>query len=287
MARTFLIGAVLTCASASGASALDILLTNDDGFEAPGIRALHTRLIADGHNVTMVAPNRNFSGSSASLTFAAVSVENTEPGVYAVDGSPATCTILGVTGILQARPDLVVSGINEGANLGPATPISGTVGATTAALRLFDTPIPAIAFSTDLIASGEEGDSATNKAHFNNVASYAARLIKKLEASVKGGKLLPSGIGLNVNYPPVQPTAIKGTALAQQGLKTFFALGYDDSDGDGTYLPVFGEADATGDRRLSDTLLFEDGYVTIVPTDGDFTAEAWASRWLRRAINGL
>ncbi|MDH4063715.1 MAG: 5'/3'-nucleotidase SurE, partial [Acidobacteriota bacterium] len=104
----------------------------------PGIRALLDSLRAEGHDVTLVAPATNQSGTSAALTLGVVSVtpDPTDPGIFAVGGTPATSVLLGVTGILGPgrRPDLIVSGTNDGANLGPATVISGTVGATIVAL---------------------------------------------------------------------------------------------------------------------------------------------------------
>ncbi|MFP6836722.1 MAG: 5'/3'-nucleotidase SurE, partial [Pseudomonadales bacterium] len=140
MRRTLLAVLLLTpvlvnAADPCDSPALNILLTNDDGYETIGIVALHRALKAAGHNVKRIAPARNYSGSSASLTMDAISAPR-QPNdefdeIYAVTGSPATTVLIGATAIFgpDEPVDLVVSGINDGANLGPATPISGTVGA--------------------------------------------------------------------------------------------------------------------------------------------------------------
>ena len=124
---------------------LNILLVNDDGWDAVGIQSLKSALQAAGHTVTLVAPLTNRSGSGTSLTLDVVQVQQMSTNEYAVDGTPATCVLLGISGILGARPDLVVSGINKGKNVGPDVVFSGTVGATVAALRA---GLPGIAFST-------------------------------------------------------------------------------------------------------------------------------------------
>ena len=109
---------------------MKILISNDDGYLAPGIRALARELKPVCEYLTVVAPDRNRSASSSSLT-----LENplratcVEPGVYYVDGTPTDCVHLAITGLLEEEPDMVVSGINFGANLGDDVIYSGTVAA--------------------------------------------------------------------------------------------------------------------------------------------------------------
>jgi 5'/3'-nucleotidase SurE len=109
---------------------LRILLTNDDGYDAPGIRAMHERLVAAGHDVTLVAPLNDQSGSGIRVTTQGkLYYEDHAPAVWSVDGTPADAVLVGLQHILaDDPPDLVVSGANFGPNLGYAGS-SGTVGA--------------------------------------------------------------------------------------------------------------------------------------------------------------
>lgn len=269
-------------------SKLDILLTNDDGYSAPGIQAMQAALIAAGHRVTMVAPLSNKSGSSAAITFAVVPVTNPEPGVYTVDGTPATTVLLGVSAIFPAnnRPDLIVSGINNGANIGSATPISGTVGATIAGITQLQKPIPGIAISTDLV-EGSDPTTPVNQAHFQEVAEFTARLVNKLidNSCQKNVDLLPWHTALNVNYPPLAPHDVSGVVTAVQAQLPHFVVGFAPIGG-GYYAPTFG-AGETGKDPRADTNLFDNGYVTVVPIDGDYTASAAVQTTVKQMIEGL
>ncbi len=253
--------------------ALNILLTNDDGYDTIGIVALHRALKAAGHNVKRIAPERNYSGSSASLTMdvvAAPKVPNDEfTEIYAVAGSPATTVLLGATAIFgRDEPvDLVVSGINDGANLGPATPISGTVGATIAAMKALVPPVPGIAVSTNPIS--EDAGAAENLTHVADIAEFTVRLVSTLYCSAAPWS--NGTLALNVNYPPLAPAAIKGVRIAAQGRAPYFAMGFKAASTD-RYAPDFGRAASSEDIDDSDTFLFRQGYITIVPIDGDYTA---------------
>ena len=189
--------------------ALDILLTNDDGWDSIGIQTLKLALEAAGHNVTLVAPLDNRSGSSVSLTLDTVQVQQMSGNEYAVDGTPATCVLLGISGILDGRPDLVVSGTNKGKNVGPDTPFSGTVGAAIAALRA---GLPAIAMSTKPPVNDETDPRFAE--HFQNVADFAVRLIDRLKTVNPAPGVLPKRTALNVNYPPLPPAQIPAAAGA-------------------------------------------------------------------------
>lgn len=261
----------LTLADSCQQQPLDILLTNDDGYQTPAIRALHRALAADGHKVKRIAPSRNFSGSSASITFGEVSatrVHEEELEVYAVTGSPGATVLLGATAIFpEGDLDLVISGINEGANLGPGTLMSGTVGATTVAAHALDKPIPAIAISTDLV--NEPADTTENLNHYQEVSAFMVKLVRSLQlnACASGKGLLPEKTTLNINYPPLPKEALKGVKLARQGQENYFSLGFVKTDGD-IYSTTFNKVELSADIRNSDTLLFNQGYITIVPLDG-------------------
>lgn len=180
---------------------MKILLSNDDGYLAPGLAALRRALesIAD---VVVVAPERNHSGSSNSLTLdRPLRVQHLETNFYAVNGTPADCVHIALTGLLDEAPDLVVSGINSGANLGDDTLYSGTVAAAMEGRFL---GLPAIAVSL-----------AGRKAkYFDTAGKIAAELVSKLQL-----RPLPNDILLNVNVPDVPIEDLKGVRATHLGVR--------------------------------------------------------------------
>src|SRR4051812_15399859 len=160
-----------------------ILLSNDDGYFAPGIAILAEALASLG-SVTVVAPERDRSGASNSLTLdRPLSVRKSANGYLYVNGTPTDCVHLAVTGLLEELPDVVVSGINLGANMGDDTIYSGTVAA---AMEGYLLGIPSIAVSL------------TSKAgkHYETAARVAHELVARLKAD-----LPPAPMLLNVNVP--------------------------------------------------------------------------------------
>jgi 5'/3'-nucleotidase SurE len=151
MLRLLLAVVLLAGSACAHAESLDILLTNDDGYDAPGLRVLRAALVADGHVVSVVAPARNRSGASVSIsTEGTLTWREVEPGVVAVEGTPADCVRLALTMLRDSPPDLLVSGINFGQNVGSGTLSSGTVGA---ALTGASLGVPAIAVSQTVDAN--------------------------------------------------------------------------------------------------------------------------------------
>ncbi|RYF60322.1 MAG: 5'/3'-nucleotidase SurE [Comamonadaceae bacterium] len=164
---------------------MKILISNDDGFQAPGLLALHKALstIAD---VEVVAPEHNNSAKSNALTLAApLYVHEAHNGFRYVTGTPADCVHIALKGLLPYRPDLIVSGINNGANMGDDTIYSGTVGA---AMEAYLFGIPAIA-----VSQIEKG-----WAHVDAAAEVAKRLVQQIE---KQNLLAGPAFLLNVNVP--------------------------------------------------------------------------------------
>ncbi|MBQ9579438.1 MAG: 5'/3'-nucleotidase SurE, partial [Ottowia sp.] len=160
-----------------------ILLCNDDGYQAPGIAALHEALSAFAH-VEVIAPESNNSAKSNALTLHAPLYVSTAPnGFRFVNGTPADCVHIALTGLLDWRPDMVVSGINDIGNMGDDTLYSGTVGA---AMEGCLAGIPSIAFSQ--IERGWR--------HLDDAARFAAQLVQRLGAQPPTGAWL-----LNVNIP--------------------------------------------------------------------------------------
>ena len=252
---------------------LDILLSNDDGFDKPGIVALQQALSQAKHRVVLAAPAKNASGSSASITFAPVAVEQVATNTYAISASPATAVVLAVSAHYPpgSPPDLVISGINKGANLGPATGISGTVGATTAAIKVINPPIAAIAISTDPL--GPNFSEGENSQHLQRISVFITNLVDRLtQERCKSGFLLPQGLALNINYPPRPTEEIKGIVMREQGQAPYFRISYRPSKDDANvFLPVFKTQTVENDIAESDTLSYHQGYITIVPLDGNYT----------------
>jgi len=163
---------------------MHILLSNDDGYLAPGLQTL-ARYLANEHEVTVVAPDRKGSGASNSLTLElpirAVTHDN---GFISVDGTPTDCVHLAITGLLDKEPDMVISGINAGANMGDDVLYSGTVAAATEGRFL---GLPAIAVSLA---------SHSPNMNYEPAAKVVVALVKKL-----ANTSLPKNTILNVNVP--------------------------------------------------------------------------------------
>jgi 5'-nucleotidase len=176
-----------------------ILISNDDGYFSPGIALLHRALVALAQ-VTVVAPERDRSGASNSLTLdRPLTVRRSHNGFYYVNGTPTDCVHLAVTGLLEELPDVVISGINHGANMGDDTIYSGTVAAATEGFLL---GIPSIAIS--LVAEG--GD------HYETAARVAVDLVRRFESTPFGQAVL-----LNVNVPDVPYERLTDTEVTRLG----------------------------------------------------------------------
>ena len=177
---------------------MHILITNDDGYLAPGIRALAQELVQVA-DISVVAPERNKSGASNSLTLTRpLRVEQSADGYYYVDGTPTDCVHLALSGLLDNPPDMVVSGINAGPNLGDDVLYSGTVAAAMEGRYL---GLPAIAVSL-------VGKPAT---HFSSAAQITRRVVERLTQSP-----LPDDTLLNLNVPDLpnhEIVAIEATRL--------------------------------------------------------------------------
>lgn len=180
---------------------MKILVSNDDGFLATGINVL-TEALAEIANVVVVAPDRNRSAASNSLTVhAPLRISKIAENRYSVDGTPSDCVHLALTGLLDDEPDLVVSGINHGANLGDDVIYSGTVAAAMEGRFL---GLPTIAISL-------AGDSLT---HFDTAARVVTEMVKKLERS----SLAPDTT-LNVNVPDIPYDELTGIVAARLGFR--------------------------------------------------------------------
>ena len=176
-----------------------ILVSNDDGYFAPGIEILAQTLsrLAD---VTVVAPERDRSGASNSLTLSRpLNLKKAPSGFYYVDGTPTDCVHLAVTGMLDTQPDMVVSGINSGANMGDDTIYSGTVAAATEGFLL---GIPAIAISM----------AKHDPTYYDTAAKVAVELVQRFKAETHSHPWL-----LNVNVPDVPYEQLQGMEVTRLG----------------------------------------------------------------------
>ena len=176
-----------------------ILLSNDDGYFAPGLACLAEALstIAD---IIVVAPERDRSGSSNSLTLdRPLSLHKSHNGFYYVNGTPTDCVHLAVTGMLDTLPDMVVSGINDGANMGDDTIYSGTVAAATEGFLL---GIPSLAISLARFSAG----------NFATAARVAKEIVQRFENDRLHGTVL-----LNINVPDVSYAELQGTEVTRLG----------------------------------------------------------------------
>ncbi|MFA6312492.1 MAG: 5'/3'-nucleotidase SurE [Sterolibacterium sp.] len=182
-----------------------ILLSNDDGYFAPGIEALAGAL-AEIAEITVVAPERERSGASNSLTLdRPLSLRRAANGFYYVNGTPSDCVHLAVTGMLDHLPDMVVSGINLGANMGDDTIYSGTVAAATEGHLL---GVPALAVSLDC--------RSRIGAHFETAARVARQVVERFlrgDAADFG----PEPLLLNLNVPDIPHEQLKGLRVTRLG----------------------------------------------------------------------
>lgn len=225
----FSLGVALASTSIS-ASALNIALTNDDGWDAPGIQTLKAALVEAGHTVTLAGSSENQSGSSAAIDLSSFNLRITkeadkdgetganEYSVALASGAGAEPATAGQVAINIAQQngepvDLLITGTNAGNNTGSMTNLSGTVGAVLHAISYANgVSVPAIAFSTDEVVperfcpEGEEDRCAyANYRHFKKAAAWLVEFVETLESKpgwlgYEDG-LLPEGVALNVNYP--------------------------------------------------------------------------------------
>ena len=230
-----------------------ILVTNDDGYRSEGLIALADRLKRIGE-VTIVAPFEEASAIGHALTLRhPLRLERIAERVFAVDGTPTDCVNVAVTQVLKTLPDLVVSGINKGWNLGDDVTYSGTVaGALEAALL----GIPAIAVSLK---------STRNEYEFGPAARAAAAIA---DAFLR--RPLPSRTFLNINVPPGDPKGCRVTVQAKRNHMTSVAERHDPK-GRPYYWIEEGQNEWQPHDR-SDYQAVRDGYVSVTPLQPDLTA---------------
>lgn len=233
---------------------LRILLSNDDGYQADGLATLAVSL-ADLADIVIVAPDRNQSGASHSLTLSSpLRVSQTPNGMYFVTGTPTDCVHLALTGLLDEEPDMVIAGINHGANLGDDTMYSGTVAAAAEGRFL---GLPAIAVSL----VGE------NPTHFDTAGQAIRELVQELETHP-----MPADTTLNINVPDVPWSELQGFQATRLGYRHRAEPAIKAQDPKGRPLFWVGPAGAGQDAGPgTDFHAIEMGYVSVTPMHFDLT----------------
>lgn len=234
---------------------MKILLSNDDGFDAPGIKALHTCLLKLNYHseIRLIAPDRNRSAASNSLTLLnPLRIKNHGEHIYSVNGTPTDCVHLGINGALDFQPDLVISGINDGANMGDDVLYSGTVAAATEG-RFSGKPSIAI--------------SLCGNQHFATATHVLTEFLKdyiKLE--------IDKNAIININVPDIPLAELKGIKLTRLGRRHFsepVVNGTDPRGGDFFWIGPAGKAEDASEG--TDFHAIEHGYASITPLKIDLT----------------
>lgn len=234
-----------------------ILVTNDDGWNSPGIIALARALRSIG-DVYVVAPERQQSAVGHALTLhRPLNFKRVRSKTYYINGTPTDCVIIGVNRILPRKPDLIVSGINSGGNMGDDITYSGTVAAAIEGTLL---NVPSVAVS---LVEGSRG--RTGAVRFREAARFACRLSKQV---LKCG--LPSDMFLNVNVPDLEK--IKGFELTRQGKRIYDNALHEMTDPrGGKHFWIGGGTPQWEKGRDTDFMAVQRGFISITPVHLDLT----------------
>ncbi|MGB0663559.1 MAG: 5'/3'-nucleotidase SurE [Pontibacterium sp.] len=236
---------------------MNILVSNDDGVLAPGIATLYKHL-SKAHNVVVIAPDRNKSGASNALTLdRPLEIHTHANGFNGVNGTPTDCVHLGVAGLLDFEPDIVVSGINAGANLGDDVLYSGTVAAAMEGRHLAYPPIAV---------------SATSymPEHFDTAAQVVVKLLDEIDQL----SISPRTV-LNVNVPDIPYAELKGQQVTRCGHRSFAGEPEKSVDPRGKErFWIAGVGEVLDNTPGTDFYAVEHNYVSITPLHADMTRSA-------------
>ncbi len=240
---------------------MKILLTNDDGFDAENIKILYKEL-SKNHEVWIVAPKNNCSGMSAAISYLnEIEVTKVDDRIYAVDGTPADCSYLGLLSIVDFEFDIVVSGINHGANIGNDVLYSGTVGAAVGGRNL---KYPPIAIS---VASYDAKD-------IEFITKKSIELIEKIVSSneIFNGKVI------NINFPDINEEEFKGvlaTGLSKRGIPAK-PIRIDNQDSKDLYKYRYNlSGEPLKDNFMTDAEAIKTGYVSVSVLDYSLSSSSF------------
>jgi 5'-nucleotidase len=246
---------------------MHILVSNDDGYQAVGIRVL-AEALKKVAQITVVAPDRNRSGASNSLTLDnPIRAHQAENGYLYVDGTPTDCVHLAITGLLEQEPDMVISGINAGANMGDDVLYSGTVAAAMEG-RFLGLPAIAVSLACDL-----------NPAHYDTAARVVVELLQRIQ-----DQPLPGDTILNVNVPDIPYEAVQGIVVTRLGNRHKSEPVVKSFDPRGKAIYWVGPAGAEQDSgEGTDFHAVKSGCVSVTPIHTDLTQYSTIdsiSQWL-------
>ncbi|NVK23693.1 MAG: 5'/3'-nucleotidase SurE [Gammaproteobacteria bacterium] len=235
---------------------MNILISNDDGVHAPGLEALYNELQSLGNRVTVVAPDRNLSGASSSLTLTnPLRVQEHQNGFFSVNGTPTDCVHLAINQLLDTPPDIVVAGINHGANLGDDTFYSGTVSAAAEGRNL---GLPAVAVS--LVSRVDD--------NMVSAAKVARQVVENLIAEP-----IPFDQILNVNVPDLPFEQLNGFDVTRLGSRHKAELMQKQQDPWGRDIYWYGKLGNELDAgEGTDFFAIRNNKVSITPLKIDMTA---------------
>ncbi len=244
-----------------------VLITNDDGIQATGLNALRRELMdIEGLEVHVIAPDSNRSATARSITTRSplwveeISFRDGSTG-YATDGTPVDCVRFAELGLIGDRPELIVSGINHGSNLGDDITYSGTVAA---ALEGIVLGIPAIAISQS--AGGEAAGLPWGREFdFSSSAAFSAELVRRAARDP-----LPADTLLNVNCPSGAPSGVEVTHLGKRLYNDELKLVDEDSDGRRRY-QIYGYEPSFEDEAGSDLSAIAHERISVTPVHFDLT----------------
>jgi len=234
---------------------LKILLVNDDGIFAPGIKALAQELRAAGHHITIVAPDSERSAASHSLSIRKkLQVKKIAKGEYAVSGTPVDCSVIALQKILTEPVDLIISGINAGQNMGEDVLYSGTVGAAMEAALL-----------------GNRAIAVSINSYNNQKFEVAAFWMKKMLDLGIDKQVEPYGV-LNINIPNLPIDQIKGVRLTRTGHRKYynFVKILEESE-DGFTYEVGGDVPVWNNESGTDAEAVSNGYISLTPLGFELT----------------
>lgn len=268
-----------------------VLLTNDDGHEAPGIRTMRSVLEDRGYRVSMVAPSQEQSATSMSTTTRRnIPLQDLGGGSWHLDAQPADTVLVALRHLLEDDPpQLVVSGINFGPNLGIGLHASGTIGAAIIALL---NGLPAIA-----VSAGMRFDEALQTPRLfpsthdvmGPAAEFTCQVIESLRSRPEeDGRLLPKGILLNINYPPLPREAIRGVLYPEVSDGHMIELGYRRCGETGNLIPRYHpnvDPDRP-DREAGDVRAHLEGYITVSPVKPNWNPSPSESSALLQRLDG-
>jgi 5'-nucleotidase len=251
---------------------MKVLLTNDDGIAATGIHVLREALLAvPGVELAVIAPDSNRSATARSITTRSpLWVDEVEFGDgtvgFATDGTPVDCVRFAALGLLGFEPELIVSGINHGANLGDDITYSGTVAA---ALEGIVLGLPAIAVSQQADHGGMDWrDGNWGREHFEQAAAFTARVVEELEHVP-----MPKGTLLNVNCPAADAQGASSCRLGKRIYRDRMEL-TEEGDGGRRRYRIYGERPGFEHEPGTDFAAIAEGRIAVTPLHFDLTDQA-------------